>query len=389
MFFRCRKLLQRQLRQLRLRRQGSRLLFVMILVAMLCGVVWPTASQTNTTEKHYLYVGVNGGIEIYNIEDGHAHVKTIKIPNLRGVRGMQAHSPTGRLYMSYYRGFNDGTGLLALDLVTDQVVWHKAFPPFADALSMTPDGKKIFMASGEVEETDYFFVIDTATGNLLDKIHIHEGTHNTIVSLNGKHVYFASVDYNYLTMADAKTHKILKKIGPFDAPIRPFTINGRETLVFANVEHLQGFEVANITTGKKLYRVAVKGFPYTSTRDVPTHGIALSPDEKELWVGGATKYVHVFDATQMPPKQVTSVQLSRWPGWVNFSINGQYVYPGSGDVINAKTRKKVAQIANSRRFLEIDFANGVPIRDGDIYGLGKVTDTPPPNTTPTLDFPAL
>lgn len=371
MFCSSRKLLWRQLEQLR-SRQGSRLLFVLILLALLCGRAQPTTSQTNAKEKHYIYAGVDGGIKVYDIDRDHTLVKTIKIPNLSSVRGMQAHSPTRRLYVSYYRGFDDGPGLLALDLVTNKVIWHKRFPPFADALSITPDGKKIFMASGEIGPADYFFVINATTGNLLDKIQIHKGTHNTIVSLNGKHVYMASVDYKYLTMADTKTHKILKKIGPFGAPIRPFTIDGREMLAFVNIEHFQGFEVANITTGKKLYKVAVKGFPYNSTEEVVSHGIALSPDEKELWVVGATKHVHIFDVTQMPPKQVKSVPLSGRPWWVNFSINGRYAY-AAGDVIDARTRQKVARIGNTKRFLEIDFANGVPIRDGDIYGVGRVT----------------
>lgn len=367
-------------------RPGSRLLFGLTLLTLLYIHAQPTASQTDTitiqtdttankstAEKHYIYVGVDGGIKVYDIGQGHKFVKTISIPNLRNVRGMQAHSATRRLYVSYIQGFQDGTGLLALDLVTNKVVWHKHFSPFTDALSTTTDGKKIFMSSGEVGTADYFFVVEAATGRLLDKIHIYKGTHNNIVSLNGAHVYLASVAYNYLTMVDTKTDKILKKIGPFTEPIRPFTINGRETLVFANVEHLQGFEVASITTGKKLYRVPVKGFPYTSKGEVISHGIALSPDEKELWVAGATRYVHVFDATQMPPKQIASVPLTYGSGWINFSIDGRYVYPGSGDVIEARTRKKVGTIASSKRFLEIDFANGVPIRDGDIYGVGRVT----------------
>ena len=362
-----------KLGRLRSRRHG-RLLFIMTLLALLCGSAQLTASQTKPTEKRYLYVAVDGGINVYDIDHGHTFVKTISIPNLSNPRGMQAYSQNRRLYVSYLSGFNDGAGLLALDLVTNQVIWHKPFPPFADALSTTTDGKKIFLASGEAGATDYFFVVDAASGELLAKIHIYKGTHNNIVSLNGAHVYFASIRYNYLTMADTKDYRILKRIGPFDAPIRPFTINGRETLAFANIAGFQGFEVADITTGKKIYKVAVQGFPYPpTTRDVISHGIALSPDEKELWVAGATRHVHVFDATQMPPKQITSVPLSGASVWINFSIDGRYVYPGSGDVVDARTRQVVAHVAKGKRFLEVDFANGVPIRDSDIYGLGKVT----------------
>ena len=51
----------------------------------------------------------------------------------------------------------------------------------------------------------------------------------------------------------------------------------------------------------------------------------LTPDEKELWVtDGANNRIHVFDATVMPPKQVTAIKLQDMPDWVTFSIDGRY-----------------------------------------------------------------
>ena len=58
-------------------------------------------------------------------------------------------------------------------------------------------------------------------------------------------------------MVDAKTRTIVKEIGPFGNMVRPFTFNGRQTLLFANINDFLGFEVADLKTGAILYHVAV------------------------------------------------------------------------------------------------------------------------------------
>jgi hypothetical protein len=70
-------------------------------------------------------------------------------------------------------------------------------------------------------------------------------------------------------VTDAKAHTVSKQIGPFGDVVRPFTINGSQTLVFANTNNLLGFEVADLTTGKVIHRVEVKGIPVANS---PVHG---------------------------------------------------------------------------------------------------------------------
>jgi len=111
----------------------------------------------------------------------------------------------------------------------------------------------------------------------------------------------------------------------------------------------------------------------------PSHGVGLTPDEKELWVTDAhNRRVHLFDNTVLPPKQVLSLELRDEPGWVTFSLDGRYAYPSTGDVIEVKTRKIVAGLTDekgaavqSEKMLEIDFAGGRPVRAGDQFGLGR------------------
>ncbi len=56
-----------------------------------------------------------------------------------------------------------------------------------------------------------------------------------------------------------------------------------------NVNELLGFEVGDLASGRKLHRVEVKGFKKGPTKrhGCPSHGIGLTPDEKELWLTDA------------------------------------------------------------------------------------------------------
>ena len=133
-------------------------------------------------------------------------------------------------------------------------------------------------------------------------------------------------------------------MGPFSAPIRPFTVNGAQTLCYVNVNELLGFEIGDLTTGQKLHRVEVQGYQQGPVKrhGCPSHGIGLTPDERELWLcDGANSAMHVFDNTVMPPKQTVTLAVRDQPGWVTFSIDGRYAYPSTGEVFDTRTKKMI------------------------------------------------
>jgi hypothetical protein len=80
----------------------------------------------------------------------------------------------------------------------------------------------------------------------------------------------------------------------------------------------------------------------------------------------------------MPPKQGASIELREQPGWVTFSLDGTLAYPSTGEVIDVKSRKIIATLADeegrpvhSEKMLEIDFEDGKPIENGDQFGIGR------------------
>jgi sugar lactone lactonase YvrE len=131
--------------------------------------------------------------------------------------------------------------------------------------------------------------------------------------------------------------------------------------------------------------VEVKGFP-VPPEDWPelpvtqSHGIALTPDETEIWVVDSFyEHLHVFDVTGLPeqaPRQIEDIPLSGDPKWINFTRDGRYAHVSTGEILDARTRRVVARTENSRQFLQIDWRDGKPVRAYSRYGLGYATTEP-------------
>jgi DNA-binding beta-propeller fold protein YncE len=348
------------------------------------------AAEPAADERKLLYVAVPGvrdyleygghGILVFDIGNGHRFVKRIPSAGLNAqgkpinVKGICASAPTRRLYVSTL------TTLMSFDLVTEKLLWEKPYEGGCDRMAAAPDGRFLYLPS---LEKDHWHVVDGATGEVIKKLVPKSGAHNTIVGLDGAHAYLAGLKSPLLRVTDTRTHEVIREIGPFSNVIRPFTVNGAQTLCYVNINDLLGFEVGDLRTGRMLHRVEVTGFQKGPVKrhGCPSHGVGLTPDEKEVWVVDATnKRVHVFDNTVRPPKQRTSIAVRDEPGWVTFSLDGRFAYPSTGDVIDVKTRKIVTGLTDekgaavmSEKMVEIHLRSGVPVRTGDQFGLGRVT----------------
>lgn len=349
-------------------------------------------AQAATPTRRLLYVAEPGirdyleygghGLLVFDIDHGHTFVKRIPTAGLDAkgkplnVKGVCANAATRKIYVSTTQQ------LMCLDLVTEKLLWEKRYDRGCDRMSMTPDGSLIFLPSFE---GPLWYVVRAHDGEELARITPDSGAHNTVAGLDGKEAYLAGLKSPLLTVADTTLHRAVRTVGPFSASIRPFTVNGRQTLCFVNVNELLGFEIGDLVSGRKLHRVEVNGFRKGPTKrhGCPSHGIGLTPNEKEIWLCDSfNTRLHIFDATVMPPNQVLSIVVRDEPGWVTFSIDGRYAYPSTGDVIDTQTRKIVARLKDelgrdvqSEKMVEIDFAANEPVSAGDQFGLGRARST--------------
>jgi DNA-binding beta-propeller fold protein YncE len=358
------------------------------LVVIALASAFALADEPVKGERRLLYVACPGirnylefggaGILVFDIDDGHRFVKRIDTPESQlekpdNVKGICVCAAAKRLY------FTTTKKLFCLDLVTEKTLWHAELPLGCDRMSITPDGKLLYVPSFE---KDTWNVVNGDDGALAKTIETKSGAHNTVVGLDGSHMYLGGLKSPWLFVADTKTHGIEKKVGPFGGAIRPFVVNGKQTLAYVCVNDLLGFEIGDLTTGKVVERVEVTGFKKGPVKrhGCPSHGIGLTPDEKEAWVCDAfNTRLHVFDLTTSQPKQTHSLMLREQPGWVTFGLDGKHAYSSTGEVFDTKTKRIVATLkdekgraVHSEKMVEIHFKDGVPVRNGDQFGVGRV-----------------
>jgi DNA-binding beta-propeller fold protein YncE len=338
-------------------------------------------------EKHLLYAASPGirnyleyggmGIVVFDIDAGYQFVRRIPTWDLpagqkpENVKGIAASARTGMVFVSTINR------MAAFDAVSGKKLWDKTYEGGCDRMALSPDGAILYVPS---LEGPHWNVVDARSGNVIAKVEPKSGSHNTIYALDGSRVYLAGLKSPLLFVADPSSHTLVKTVGPFANVIRPFTVNGANTLCFVNINGLLGFEVGDLRSGRKLYRVEVQGYQTGPVKrhGCPSHGIALTPDERELWVAdGFNNRLHIFDATVMPPKQIMSIKTRDMPGWVSFSMDGRHAYSSSGDVFDTRTKQLVATLRDennvpfqSEKMLDLALENGKVVRAGNQFGVG-------------------
>ena len=370
---------------------GARHMRARSLIALLLlsgSVRVPLAAQA--LERRLYIANDSGFIGVYDIDRGHTLLRRITIPGSGAYKGIGASVSLGRLYVTS----NRGDVLIAIDLATDSVLWRKNVGKYADSFWVTPDGARIWMplrggitwsvlSAADGSELGH---VETERGQRYDVEPIADiGPHNTWMDRAGARAYLQVLTVPYLYVADAKTMTVVGKIGPFAKGLRPFAVRDDERFVYANVDGLLGFEVAAITKspwgGKVIHRVEattpperlaeISTPPARKPHSTWSHGLNITPDQKEVWiVDGVYGYVHAFDVTSLPPKQVASVALFQrpeerpHPGWITFGIDGRYAYPDGGAVIDTRTKQIVARIPTSEKLIEVDFRGGKVVAAG-------------------------
>ena len=344
-------------------------------VIVVCGVAAGAAAfalpnQPVSRGARYEYVAGVGQLSVYSIANG-SLVGRFGLPGVAEIRGIGASAATGMLYVSY-GGFPTGIGhLLEFSLYRQRVMYDRGYRFGIDSFDISHDGRLIFMPTGENTSGNTWHVLAATTGRVVGAIAAGRSPHDTVVGASGQHVFLGGASDRYLYEAEARSPwKVIGRMGPLVpggvAGVRPFTIDAQDTLAFTTAGGYLGFQISDVATGRVLYTVPVPGFSVPTTfRGLPSHGIALSPDQRDLWlVDKPNRAVHEFDISRLPhraPVMVATVHISGPNlGWLNLSRDGRYLFAGeAGNVIDTHTRTTVARIGalvDSRYNIEIDWA---------------------------------
>ena len=293
--------------------------------------------------------------------------------------------------------------IYCLNLYDDRVLWNKVIRPDVDRIAINPDGRLLYVPSGEGNSFPFITVVDAATGDITRQVHMPKASHDALFPLSGplfietkasQQILFPAgspaagptPDKSgwYLYLADPTSYAI-SRIGPYLNTIGPYAVNGRSTYVATTVVNLWGMQVADIKANR-IITARLPGHP-PSFRYL-THAIGWTPDEKEVWQAGDANdpHLYVWDMSN-PMRPIFKQQLTLRSGmgshWLTFDIDGQYCYAApiknnfayseqAVEIFDARTHVSVGTIGPSEDFLEVDFADGKVSRVGDQYGIGRV-----------------
>ena len=330
---------------------------------------------------------MNGvGIVVLDVDNNFAFVKRIptwNVPASRSpeeVSGVAASPATNMIYLAT-RG-----RLAAFDLGTEQKAWENTYDgTCCERPELTPDGKTLVVGS---DLKDFWYVIDAQSGTLKGKIQAPKSmfAHNMALSADGKTVFMAPNGVT-MTVGDVPSMKAIKTI-TFSDHVRPFVINHDATRVYANLNNLLGFEIADVKTGEVIKRIEAPAEMWKAKwgdlnqhffgHGCPSHGIALTPDESEIWVVDNINYgVLVYDNTGEWPVLKMTFPTTASADWITMGLDGKYAFLSSSDVVEVKTKKIVAQLKDeygkpmhSEKFLEMAFSNGKLLRTVSQFGEG-------------------
>jgi YVTN family beta-propeller protein len=124
-----------------------------------------------------------------------------------------------------------------------------------------------------------------------------------------------------------------------------------EKTLYCQLSDLHGFVVADVPGRKVVAKVELPPLPPDVKFPVPhtpSHGLELTPDEKELWVTScSTETVYVYDTASK--KIVGKVRTGNGPAWLTFSPDGKYccvsnVLSDDVSIIDAAKRQEMARV---------------------------------------------
>ena len=341
--------------------------------------------------KELIYAAVPGSIVVLDAKNNYNFVKRIPFEwepasrPLESVSAMMADPVTGMIYVST-RGH-----LIAIDLLTEKVIWNNAYDPgtCCERGEITPDGLHLVVGS---DLKNFHRVINARTGEVEGVIPtpLSMFNHNMNLSADGK-TDFAAPNGVTITIADVPSRKPIRTI-TFDDHVRVFVINHDATRIYANLNNLMGFEIADVKSGKVIKRIEAPGEMWKAKwadpnlhfygHGAPMHGLAMTPDECEIWLPDAiNNQVLVYDnAGEWPVLDMAkSFKTNEAPnGWITMGLDGERAYMASGDVVEVATHKIVGQLRDeygrhmdSEKVQDMEFdLSGHLVRTVDQFAVG-------------------
>ena len=236
--------------------------------------------------------------------------------------------------------------LLVIDTSTDKVVRTIKLSGLPNQCAITADGK---FAGVPIRGGDSVDLVDLAQGRIVKNLPV-KVPHNCYNARRNDHLWVTSMGDNKVNLIDLKSLVYLAEI-PVGGVPRPLAVTRDEKTLYCALSDLHGFVIADIAKRKVVQTIELPLLPQGVKFPVPhtpTHGLELTPDEKELWVTSCgTDTMYVFDTSAR--KLVGKVGVGSGPNWVTFCPDGTLccvsnVLSGDVSIINVAKRQELARV---------------------------------------------
>lgn len=254
-----------------------------------------------------------------------------------------AASADGRRFFTTVEG--DHT-LRVIDTATDKVIRTVKLAGLPNQCATTPDGRFVGVPIRGGDSVD---LVDVDQGKVVKNLPV-KVPHNCYNARRDDHVWVTSMGDHKVYLIDRKTLSYLAEI-PVGGVPRPLAVTRDEKVLYCALSDLHGFVIVDVPQRKVVDKVELPPLPAGIKLPVartPTHGLELTPDEKELWVTSCgTDTVYVYDTAGK--RIVGKVGVGKGPNWVTFSPDGKYccvsnVLSDDVSILDVAKRQEVARV---------------------------------------------
>jgi YVTN family beta-propeller protein len=209
----------------------------------------------------------------------------------------------------------------------------------------TPDGRYVGVPIRDGDSVD---IVDTQLKKVVKVLPV-KAPHNCFNTGNNNDMYVSSMGNNEIELIDLKRMEYSDHIPTGGIP-RPYAVSGDEKTLYAALTSLHGFAIVDIAR-KTVQRVELPPAPPLNCPlevNTPTHGLALTPDGKQLWVTSlADGGMYAYDIAAKTTSPL--IHVGKCPNWVAFSPDGKYCAVSNSDtndcsIIDVKKQREAARV---------------------------------------------
>ncbi len=306
------------------------------------------AAAREEADETTLYVTLGESDQLALVDPWNFKVKrTIKIdPRPHGLNA----SPDGeKIYLT-----SEVTGnLQVIDAAKGEILGNIHVGHDPNQLAVTPDGKLAFVPlRGEAAVA----VVELEPElKLVRRLSVPEMPHNIYTSADGRRAYVGCIRGSAIVVIDTAAREVAATI-QMPGGVRPMALKRDGSLIYVALSRLHGFAVFDPLARRIINQVELPRLPEGTPRpflDTYTHGLALSADEKELWVTScAGDAIYAFSLPDY--RQKARIHVGHFPHWFALRPDGKVLFLSNwlSDAVSA------IDVVGKKVLANVEFARG-------------------------------